>query len=78
MIIKTTDAILRLRFNIPQGGCVNFQPTINMLKKFNSEDIYNIEIEQEEILDVFSYVYNVICYIILFTLLFIVTSFLYS
>lgn len=57
MAVKTADAILRLRFNMPQGGCVNFQPTINMLKKFNSEDMYasNAEInEQEEILEVFS------------------------
>jgi len=38
MAVKTADAILRLRFNMPQGGCVNFQPTINMLKKFNSEE----------------------------------------
>ncbi|CAL1672569.1 unnamed protein product [Lasius platythorax] len=57
MSIKTADAILRLRFNMPQGGCVNFQPTINMLKKFNSEDMYGnaeAEIEQEEILEIFS------------------------
>lgn len=55
MAVKTADAILRLRFNMPQGGCINFQPTINMLKKFNSEDMYgNTEIEQEEIFEAFS------------------------
>lgn len=52
IVIKTTDAILRVRLNMPQDGCVNFQPTTNMLKKFNSEDMHvnnNVEIEQEEI-----------------------------
>lgn len=57
MAVKTADAIMRIRFNMPQG-CVNFQPTINMLKKFNSENMYlveNVEIEQDEILEIFSY-----------------------
>ncbi|TGZ35073.1 Uncharacterized protein DBV15_08978 [Temnothorax longispinosus] len=56
MAVKTADAIMRIRFNMPQG-CKNFQPTINMLKKFNSENMYlveNTEIEQDEIFDIFS------------------------
>lgn len=58
MAIITADAILRLRFNMPQGGCINFQPTTNMLKRFNSEDMYgNAEIEQEEILEILYIIY---------------------
>ncbi|KYN07065.1 hypothetical protein ALC62_01976 [Cyphomyrmex costatus] len=38
--VKTTNAIMRIRCNMPQGGCVNFEPTVNMLKKFNSENMY--------------------------------------
>ncbi|XP_077279781.1 uncharacterized protein LOC143907119, partial [Temnothorax americanus] len=54
MAVKTANAIMRIRFNMPQG-CKNFQPTINMLKKFNSENMYeNTEIEQDEIFDIFS------------------------
>lgn len=55
MAVKTTDAILRVRFNMPQGGCVNFQPTKDMLKKFNSENMYiDIENEQNDVLEIFS------------------------
>ncbi|KYN04692.1 hypothetical protein ALC62_04434 [Cyphomyrmex costatus] len=54
--VKTRNAIMRIRCNMPQGGCVNFKPTVNMLKKFNSENMYidDTETGQEEIIDIFS------------------------
>ena len=39
MSIKTIETILRLRDNLPDG-CINFEPSKEMIRKFNSENMY--------------------------------------
>lgn len=52
MSVETADTILRIRNNLP-NGCLTFEPTKDMLNKFNSESMY-ISKFVEEILDVFT------------------------
>ena len=49
MATKTADAILRIRYLLP-NTCANFEPTAKMLKKFNSEAMYQSEFD-DDVLD---------------------------
>lgn len=40
MLIPTLDSIMRVRFSLKNSGCTNFNPTEDMLKSFNSENMY--------------------------------------
>ncbi|KYN07134.1 hypothetical protein ALC62_01942 [Cyphomyrmex costatus] len=40
MFIKTTETILRVRDNL-LDGCINFEPSKEMIRKFNSENMYS-------------------------------------
>ncbi|KYN14500.1 hypothetical protein ALC57_13294, partial [Trachymyrmex cornetzi] len=51
MSVETADTILRIRSNLP-NGCIAFEPTEDMLNKFNSETMYSSNFV-EEILDSF-------------------------
>lgn len=43
MAVVTADSIMRVRYSLKTGGCIQFEPTPNMLRKFNSEDMYRVE-----------------------------------
>ncbi|KYN18236.1 hypothetical protein ALC57_09483 [Trachymyrmex cornetzi] len=51
MSVETADTILRIRSNLP-NGCIAFEPTEDMLNKFNSETMYSSNFV-EKILDAF-------------------------
>lgn len=53
LIIRTLDAILRVRFLLP-NTCRDFQPSRQMLQKFVSETVYGGQIDNEA-LDVLNY-----------------------
>jgi hypothetical protein len=56
MSVSTLDAIMRVRYNLmgTHAGCINFQPSDNMLKRFNSENIYKCKEGDENAIDVFN------------------------
>ncbi|KYN22498.1 hypothetical protein ALC57_05109 [Trachymyrmex cornetzi] len=52
MSIKTTETILRLKDNLPDG-CINFEPSKEMIRKFNSENMYSSNFV-EDVLEAFA------------------------
>ncbi|KAK7791957.1 hypothetical protein R5R35_004580 [Gryllus longicercus] len=54
MAITTADCILRVRYGMA-GGCQQFAPSPSMLKKFNTENMYESKID-ESIVDAMAYI----------------------
>lgn len=53
MSINTADAIMRLRFLLPPGECVKFEPTHKMSEKFTGENV-DKSVLQKSVLDAFN------------------------